>query len=119
MMICWHWLTSNVAAHNVLERGQKERTSEQELIVWLGKYNLELFEDETIGINPSGFILHPDWKPEHNAFDHDIGLLLLNVVVDLSPRVQPIILPEYDESDQALDEDGFVVRTSLADQIFY
>lgn len=101
------------AAHDVLGNGQIEKTSEHDLIVWLGKYNLDLIEDGTIGINPSGFIIHPDWKPDTNVFDHDIALLLLNIVIDLTPRIQPIVLPEYIENDQALDEDGFVVIESI------
>lgn len=101
------------AAHNVYDKDQRNVTPANELLIWLGKFQLEKEEEGSMAINASDIIVHPDWKPESNNLDADIAMILLDIVADLTAKIQTISLPQLKDHDQDNDEDGFVVKQSF------
>lgn len=96
-----------------MEKGTSDSPAVNEYIVWLGKFQLDLVEPDTEGVNASEIIVHPDWVSKDNL-EADIAIILFDILIDPTPRFQPIMLPTGLKLDAKTDEDGVVVSLRVA-----
>lgn len=99
------------AAHCLQNKKQSNEESKkpQDLIVYLGKYNLtDDTEDHVVTAIPEEFYIHSDWKPSDSQFDADIALIKLSAEVSFSSYVQPVCLWTWDVIPKQNDF-GFIV----------
>lgn len=78
-----------------------------ELIILLGRYNLEIDEDGSVEVAVREINIHPDWNIHDKKWDADIAMLTLTERVEFSAFIRPVCL-SADESIESFD-DGTVV----------
>lgn len=81
------------AAHCVNDKTKNVYTT-QELIVYLGKFNLSasISEDNSEWFHPYQILAHPDWEADETHFDADIAILVAEVPIPFSGTILPICL---------------------------
>lgn len=94
-----------------MDESHANLTPSTDLLVWLGKFQLDKTENDSVGIAASDIIVHPDWSPASGSLIGDIAIILLDIVADLTPNVQVVALPAMPNytKDDDVNEDGFVV----------
>lgn len=61
-------------------------------------------------MNATDIILHPGWDPETKTWNDDIAIILFEFVVEMTTGIQPVVLPDLQEDDDDISENGFVVK---------
>lgn len=104
------FLFPSLAAHNVFGKGDKQVTPARDLAILLGKFKLNEYEAGSKEMNATDIILHPGWDPETKTWNDDIAIILFEFVVELTTGIQPVVLPDLQEDDDDISENGFVVK---------
>jgi secreted trypsin-like serine protease len=89
------------AAHCFQEKFGTNLLSPSELVVMLGKHNLNsTYERGSVPSYVREIFIHPDWKVNSDDYDADISLLLMEKPVELSEYIFPVCWPFTSEPFQ-------------------
>lgn len=96
------------AAHCLHPKMSTQPMNPDNLIVYLGKYDLmDENEEGAVAVKASKFYIHDDWDAQNRiSFDADIAVVRFETKVAQSSGVSPTCLWTKDEGD---DEDGGIV----------
>lgn len=98
------------AAHCLQYKGDDFPKSPNELIVYLGKWNLtDETEKNAVKAISDEFFIHPDWKPSSSRWDADIALIRLITNVTFSKYIHPVCLWTSKMSPAEINDSGTVV----------
>lgn len=90
------------------KNGKNKKQQPADIIVYLGRHSLSsTSEHNSVTQNVNEIIVHPDWTTEHEKYDADLAILVLEQAVAFSHFIQPVCLT--DDSKISEYEDGFVV----------
>lgn len=101
-----------LAAHCLQYKNDLEALSPEDLIVLIGRHNLESsVERGAIQRDVKEIHIHPDWDPISEKWDADLTLLVLKKPVKFSEWIQPVCI----SADKNVEnyEEGTVVKFIL------
>lgn len=102
------------AAHCIQNKDQKIPRAPNEIVIYLGKYNLdEEFERGSIPVYPSDIRIHPDWKYYTSRYDADIAIIIIDTPVQQSQYIFPACL--WNENEEPSNNKGIVVGWGKTD----
>lgn len=82
------------AAHCFQGKANLEKTSPVHVLVFLGKFNLEIDDEDGSKVSlVDDIIVHPDWDFNDEKFDADIAIVVLLEPVNFNGFIQPVCLP--------------------------
>lgn len=98
-----------LAAHCIQNKFSHTKLSPGELVILLGRYNLDAkIELDSINARVKEIRLHPDWRAFDEKFDADIAMVILNSAVQFSNYIQPVCLPSSDDINK--HQSGTIVK---------
>lgn len=80
------------AAHVLQNKFEEMPKNPDDVVVYLGRWNLTDKTDENVLDSPEKFFIHPDWKPFDQIWDADIALIKLYNDVRFSDKIRPVCL---------------------------
>lgn len=97
------------AAHCIHPKFRAERTKTNDIVAYLGRYELSKpFERGSHPAFPQKVLIHEDWNHETYKYDADIALIFLESAVTFSAYISPICL--YSSTVTSSSSAGIVVR---------
>lgn len=82
------------AAHCLYQKFDSNVLSPSELVVFLGKHNLNsTFERGSVPAYVKKIFVHPEWKPQSEDYDADISVIFLDKPVEYSNYISPVCWP--------------------------
>lgn len=60
-----------------------------------GAHNIASIDKDTLQIQPSHVVVHPDWKPETYDYDADIAILITKVEIEFTEFIQPVCIHQF------------------------
>lgn len=89
------------AAHCIQQKQSREKLSPSQLVVLLGRYNLDAkIELDSINARVDEIIIHPEWRAFDEKFDADLAMLVFKESVKFTDFIQPVCLPTDDSIDK-------------------
>lgn len=97
------------AAHCLLVENGNKRLKADDILVSLGRYNIMDWTEMGVNtINPRALVVHSDFRTD--AFDYDIGAIILPNKIDYSNSIRPICMwTESNDESQIVGQQGVVV----------
>ncbi|CAO1440624.1 unnamed protein product, partial [Diamesa serratosioi] len=102
------------AAHCIQNKLQKVPRAPNEIVIYLGKYNLDdSVERGSIPVYPSDIRIHPDWNYLTDRYDADIAVIVIENPVQLSQFIFPACL--WYENEEPTVKEGTIVGWGKTD----
>jgi Trypsin len=97
-----------LAAHCVLDKGQRFARLPREIVIMLGQYDLDAtFEVGRIVVSPKKIVIHPDWNSRLKAFDADLAVIELEDEIQFNEYIQPICL--WEDFQNPIASSGIII----------
>lgn len=101
------------ASHCVQPKGVSKKLQPDDVIVLLGRYNLDLkVERGAVQRSVDDIRVHPDWNAFEGKFDADIAILVLNEIIEFTSFIRPVCLPSDFEE---ISDFGLVVGWGISE----
>lgn len=98
------------AAHCIQPKDSPVTKKADEVVAYLGKYNVKLaYERDVEAFYPTEVLVHPDWNAHSMRFDADLALLRSETLIRFSSKISPACLWADDLSVNDEDIEGVVV----------
>lgn len=96
------------AAHCIQSKHQKIPRAPNEIVIYLGKYDLnETVERGSVPVYPSDIKIHPDWNQYTDRYDADIAIVVIENPVQLTQFIFPACL--WNEIQEPSEQHGYIV----------
>ena len=96
------------AAHCIQNKFEKVPRAPNEIVIFLGKYDLnDAVERGSVPVYPSDIQIHPDWSIYTDRYDADIAIIIIENPVPLSQHIFPACL--WNEIEEPSEEHGYIV----------
>lgn len=105
---------SSLAADCIQFKNQRNKLTAEELVVILGRYNLEALTERGATTRDVKLIhVYPDWNTSPHKWDANVAVLLLSEAVLFTAFIQPVCLPDNESMPDTHDDAGAVSQIDL------
>lgn len=96
------------AAHCIQNKREKTPRAPNEIVIYLGKYDLnETLERGSVPVYPSDIRIHPDWNIHSDRYDADIAIVIIESPIQITQLIFPACL--WNENEEPTEQNGYVV----------